>query len=62
VTLLNETVSQERILSPDNIMESLRSKLIVALGRKDYSDNIKDGIDGSVFSFVPSMNYYSVSG
>jgi phosphoserine phosphatase RsbU/P len=62
VTLLNETVSHERILSPDLILESLRSKLIVALGQKDYSDKIKDGIEGSVFSFDLTKNYYGVSG
>jgi serine phosphatase RsbU (regulator of sigma subunit) len=62
VTLLNESVSHEKILSPDLILESLREKLIVALGQKDYSDKIKDGIEGSVFIFDTTTNYYSVSG
>jgi phosphoserine phosphatase RsbU/P len=64
MTLLNETVVNERISAPDIILESLRTKLIKALGQSDYTDIIKDSIEGSVFCFdtLRSQFHYSGSG
>jgi serine phosphatase RsbU (regulator of sigma subunit) len=62
VTLLNETVLRERILSPDLILENLRAKLIKTLSQKGYSGVIRDGIEGSVFCFDIFMNQFHYSG
>jgi len=51
ITKLDETVLKDNIKQPDKILESLRSKIINALGQKRGIDNIKDGIEGSVISF-----------
>jgi len=62
ITLLNETVLNDRILQPDKILESLRSKIINALGSKKGHGHIKDGIEGSVICFDPGSNKLLYSG
>jgi len=61
ITLLNETVLNDRILQPDKILESLRSKIINALGSKKGYEHIKDGIEGAVICFDPGSNKLSFS-
>jgi DNA-binding response OmpR family regulator len=65
ITLLNETVLHDHILQPDKILESLRLKIINALGSKiEYGNiHIKDGIEGSVICFNTESNrlQYSAS-
>jgi CheY-like chemotaxis protein len=51
ITLLNEIVIHEAILQPDQILESLRKKLIDALGQDHNRMRIKDAIEGSVISY-----------
>jgi phosphoserine phosphatase RsbU/P len=62
ITLLNETVLNDRILQPDKILESLRSKIINALSSKKGHGHIKDGIEGSVICFDPGSNKLLYSG
>jgi len=62
ITLLNEIVLNDRILQPDKILESLRSKIINALGSKKGYEHIKDGIEGAVICFNPGSNKLLHSG
>jgi len=62
ITLLNETVIDERIYAPELILESLRSKLIRALGQYDYTNMVKDGIEGSIFCFDSMKKQFHYSG
>ena len=62
ITLLNEIVLHDHIIQPDKILESLRSKIINALGQKKGNDYIKDGIEGSVISFDPESKKLLYSG
>jgi sigma-B regulation protein RsbU (phosphoserine phosphatase) len=61
-TLLNEIVLNDRIEKPDKILESLRSRLIAALGQTKESFHIKDGIEGLVISIDPSSDKIHYSG
>jgi sigma-B regulation protein RsbU (phosphoserine phosphatase) len=62
ITLLNETVVHEHILQPDKILESLRTKIIRALGQKDGELKIKDGIEGIVICYEPGSKKLQYSG
>lgn len=62
ITFLNEIVKQNHILQPDKILESLRSKIINALGQQTESGFIKDGIEGAVICFDPGSNKLQYSG
>jgi serine phosphatase RsbU (regulator of sigma subunit) len=62
ITLLNETVIHDHIIEPDKILESLRSKIIHALGQKKGYGYIKDGIVGSAICFDPESNKLLYSG
>jgi phosphoserine phosphatase RsbU/P len=62
ITLLNETVLHEHILQPDKILESLRTKIIHALGQRDGDKNIKDGIEGIVICYEPDLKRLQYSG
>jgi DNA-binding response OmpR family regulator len=62
VTLLNDTVIRERILQPDKILESLRKKLVKALGQNTDIVSIKDGIEGSVLNFNRTTSSIKLSG
>ena len=61
-TLLNETVLNDHIIQPDKILESLRSKIINALGQKKGNEYIKDGFEGSVICFDPESDKLRYSG
>jgi DNA-binding response OmpR family regulator len=61
-TLLNETVLSDHIFRPDKILESLRSKIIRALGQRKGDGFIKDGIEGSVICFDTESNKLQYSG
>lgn len=60
-TLLNETVLSDKIIRPDKILESLRSKIIYSLGQKKGNGFIRDGIEGSVISFDTEANILQYS-
>jgi serine phosphatase RsbU (regulator of sigma subunit) len=62
ITLLNEIVLHDHIIQPDKILESLRYKIIQALGQKKGIGNIKDGIEGSVIYFDSGSNKLQYSG
>jgi len=62
ITLLNEIVLHDHIIQPDKILESLRYKIIRALGQNKGIGNIKDGIEGSVIWFDPKSNKLLYSG
>jgi sigma-B regulation protein RsbU (phosphoserine phosphatase) len=62
ITLLNEIVLHDQIVQPDKILESLRSKLISALGQDTGIDNIKDGIEGSVICYDSESSKIQYSG
>jgi Response regulator containing a CheY-like receiver domain and a GGDEF domain len=62
ITLLNETVLHDHIIQPDNILESLRYKIIQALGQKKGIGNIKDGMEGSVICFDFGLKKLKYSG
>jgi DNA-binding response OmpR family regulator len=61
-TLLNETILSDKIVRPDKILESLRSKIIYALGQKKGDGFIRDGIEGSIISIDPETNTLQYSG
>ncbi|MEX0988662.1 MAG: response regulator [Bacteroidales bacterium] len=61
VTLLNETVFSQNIIRPNLILDSLRSKLIRTLSQQGQ-DSIKDGIEGSIFSFDSKMKKFNFAG
>jgi phosphoserine phosphatase RsbU/P len=63
VTLLNEIVLHDNIMSPDKILESLRSKILDTLGQKVWNEYlIKDGIEGLVICFDKGTNRLQYSG
>ena len=62
ITLLNETVVHENILQPDKILDSLRGKIIQALGQKNGDGHLRDGIEGIVICFDPDANKLLYSG
>ena len=62
VTLLNEIVFSDKIVSPNQILNSLRKKLINALGQKGYTVTVKDGIEGSIFCFDTMMKDFYYAG
>jgi phosphoserine phosphatase RsbU/P len=51
MTLLNEIVVHDGILKPNEILESLRTRLITTLGQNQEVARIKDGIEGSIISY-----------
>jgi phosphoserine phosphatase RsbU/P len=61
-TLLNEIILRDGILQPDQILNSLRLRIINALGQKKDSYRIKDGIDGSVISLDTGSHGIQYSG
>jgi sigma-B regulation protein RsbU (phosphoserine phosphatase) len=62
ITLLNEIILQNNIIRPDEILESLRSKIMQTLGQKKGYGNIKDGIEGSVICYDPESRKIQYSG
>ncbi len=62
ITLLNETVIHEHIFSPDKILESLREKIMQALGQIDGNLKIKDGIEGIVICYESDSKKLQYSG
>lgn len=62
ITLLNEIVLHDHIIQPDKILESLRHKIIQALGHKRGIDNFKDGIEGSVICYDSGSKKLQYSG
>jgi sigma-B regulation protein RsbU (phosphoserine phosphatase) len=62
ITLLNEIVKNDHIISPDKILESLRSKIIKALGQKNGHGHIKDGIEGSIICYDLESNNLQYAG
>lgn len=62
ITLLNEIVVNDRTVQPDRILESLRSRIIRALGQKNGINYIKDGIEGSVICYNAGINRLQYSG
>lgn len=61
-TFLNNIIIHQNILQPDKILESLRRKLVVALGQNTENISIKDGIEGSVLNFNPVTSSIKYSG
>ncbi len=61
-TLLNEIILCDQILQPHRILNSLRSKIISALGSRPGSNNIKDGIEGSVVCIDAGSDRLQFSG
>ena len=62
IALLNETVLHDHIIQPDIILESLRSKIIMALAQRKGNDHVKDGIEGSVICFDTETKKLQYSG
>jgi phosphoserine phosphatase RsbU/P len=48
ITLLNEIVRVKKVISPDQILNHLRGKIVESLGQNGIVDGITDGMDGSV--------------
>jgi sigma-B regulation protein RsbU (phosphoserine phosphatase) len=61
-TLLNETVTQDKVIHPDKILEHLRKKLIRSLGQNQVTISVKDAIEGSVISYNPESGVLNFSG
>jgi sigma-B regulation protein RsbU (phosphoserine phosphatase) len=63
ITLLNEIVLDEHIISPEKILESLREKIVITLGERMGYERIKDGMEGAVICFNSSSGklQYSAS-
>jgi phosphoserine phosphatase RsbU/P len=51
ITLLNEIILNEHIISPEKILENLRTRIVLTLGQRMGYGRIKDGIEGSVICF-----------
>jgi sigma-B regulation protein RsbU (phosphoserine phosphatase) len=62
ITLLNECVTHDHILQPDKILDSLRTKLIHALGQKEGVDHLHDGIEGIVICYDSESKILQYSG
>jgi serine phosphatase RsbU (regulator of sigma subunit) len=62
ITLLNEIILDEKIISPEKILESLRKKIVVSLGERLGYGRIKDGIEGSVICFDQGSGELEFSG
>jgi phosphoserine phosphatase RsbU/P len=62
ITLLNEIVLHNKIISPDEILERLREKIITSLGQNRKKLRIKDGMEGAVISFNRKNNTLGYSG
>jgi DNA-binding response OmpR family regulator len=62
IALLNETVLHDHIIQPNIILESLRSKIIMALAQRTGNDHVKDGIEGSVICFDTETKKLQYSG
>lgn len=61
-TFLNNIIIHQNILQPDKILESLRRKLVLALGQNTDNISVKDGIEGSVLNFNPETSSIKYSG
>lgn len=61
ITFLNETVIREGITEPHFILNRLREKIIEALCQKGISNELHDGMDGSIISYDLNSKkiYYS---
>lgn len=62
ITLLNEIILYERILSPEKILESLRDKIMDSLAQNEDKTIVKDGIEGSVICYDTKKGILSYSG
>jgi sigma-B regulation protein RsbU (phosphoserine phosphatase) len=62
VTFLNEIVNIDGIINPNMILNSLREKIINALGQKGISDEVHDGMDASIISINKKQNTLQFSG
>lgn len=51
ISLLNEIVIDDHVFMPDQILERLRSKILISLGERTGYGRIKDGIEGAVICF-----------
>ena len=51
ITLLNQIILNDHIISPEKILENLRTRIVLTLGQRMGYRRIKDGIEGSVISF-----------
>jgi len=61
-TMLNDIIVHKHILQPDKILESLRQKLILALGQNTDVISIKDGIEGSIIRYNPIFSELGFAG
>ena len=62
ITLLNEIILYDRILSPEKILESLRDKIMNSLAQDEDKTIVKDGIEGSVVSYDTKRRILSYAG
>ena len=62
LTFLNDIIIHAGILQPDKILESLRYKIILALGQNKDIVSVKDGMEGSVLIFNPETSNVKFSG
>jgi sigma-B regulation protein RsbU (phosphoserine phosphatase) len=62
ITLLNEIVIDEKVISPEKILESLRKKIVDTLGERQGYGRIKDGIEGTVICFDQGSGELEFSG
>lgn len=62
ITLLNEIILYDRILSPEKILESLRDKIMNSLAQNEDKTIVKDGIEGSVVSYDTKRRILSYAG
>jgi CheY-like chemotaxis protein/serine phosphatase RsbU (regulator of sigma subunit) len=62
ITLLNEIVLDDHLVRPDDILESLREKVVLTLGERLGYRRIKDGIEGAVICFDPASGKLQYSG
>jgi len=62
ITLLNEIILYDRILSPEKILESLRDKIMNSLAQNENKTIVKDGIEGSVVSYDTKRRILSYAG
>jgi phosphoserine phosphatase RsbU/P len=62
ITLLNEIVIQDKILSPEKILDNLRDRIIRSLDQNQGNIKIRDGMAGSVISYNKKTKNLCYSG
>lgn len=62
ITLLNEIVREQQVLVPSRILDQLRTKVIETLGQTGVSQEVHDGMDGTIVLVDPNKSQLQFAG